>query len=162
MKETKNPNDQYSKDDPMINLSALLIQTSDTITQAIELELAQYNINFPQARILFALKQENRPVTIPEISEWVLRELNSVSTLINKMEKAGLVEKTSRPGDRKTYITLTEKGDELYNHITVKAHHLTFTVLAEDERKEFKASLKKLRDRARHLLGIDFKPPFLP
>jgi len=159
--EVKQKVDSKSSD-PFFKLFVLYILTGDTITNAAEIELAQYKINFPQARILFMLHQENRPVTIQELSQWVLRELNSVSTLINRMESAGLVKKTKIPGDKKAYITLTEKGADLFNsQITSKAPDMIFSSLTENERKDLEACLKKLLKKARNVLGMDFKPPFL-
>ena len=150
-------------DDILINLSVLLMQTSDTITKAIELELAQYNVNFPEARILFMLARENRDVNFHEMSEWVLRELNSISVLVTKMESKGLVKKIKKPGDKRTYVILTEKGADLFNNqITEKAQKMIFNALKDDERQQFERLLKTLRDRARNLLGMDYKPPFLP
>jgi DNA-binding MarR family transcriptional regulator len=148
-------------EDPFFNMFVLYITTGDAITNAAELELAQYGVNFPQARILFMLNRENRPVTIQELSQWVLRELNSVSILINKMETAGLVQKTRIPGDKKTYISLTDGGSELFNRITSKAPDMIFSALTDSERKELETYLKKLLKKARNLLGMDFKPPFL-
>jgi DNA-binding MarR family transcriptional regulator len=109
------------------------------------------------------LSREDRPLTIDEISNWSLREFNSVSTLINKMEKDGLIKKTKRNGDTKTYITLTKEGANLYNHeITERSIHLIFNSLSADERTQLHDLLKKVRDITRDILGIDFKPPFLP
>jgi DNA-binding MarR family transcriptional regulator len=155
---------QSSKvNDPFVILPFLLKQTSDTIINAIELELAGHNVSIPQARILYFLAKENRPVTILEISKWVFRELNSVTFIINKMEKEGLVSKFSQPGERKAYISLTEKGADLfYNHITENAQYLIFGVLTQAEREEFEANLIKLLRKAQNALGIDFKPSFLP
>jgi len=159
VKQTRPP----KVEDPFIILPFLLKQTSDTIINAIELELAQINVSIPQAHILFYLAREKRPVTLLEISHWVCRELNSVTVSINQMHKEGLVEKTNQPGDRKTYVTLTDKGTDLfYNHITENAQYFIFSVLTESERKEFEAYLRKLLRKARNALGIDFKPPFLP
>jgi len=154
--------DTSKSHDPFFNLFVLYILTGDTITNAAELELSQYQINFPQARILFMLDQKIRPVTLQELSQWVLRELNSVSTIINKMESAGLVKKSKVKGDKKTYVTLTAKGaDLLRNQITTKSQHMIFSALTEEERKDLETYLKKLLNKARNALGIDFKPPFL-
>ncbi len=79
------------------------------------------------------------------------------------MEKEGLVSKVNQPGKRKTYVSLTDKGADLfYNHITANAQYLIFGVLTQAEREEFEANLKKLLRKARSSLGMDFKPPFLP
>jgi len=77
------------------------------------------------------------------------------------MEAAGLVQKARKPGDKKTYISLTDKGLDLFDKITSKAPDMIFSTLTDSERKDLEAYLKKLLKQARNLLGMDFKPPFL-
>ena len=109
------------------------------------------------------LSREDRPLTIEELANWTLKEFNSVSTLIIRMEKNGLVKKIKKDGDLKTYILLTEKGSILYHHkVTERSIHLIFEKLSAAEKKRLEALLKKVRDTTRDLLGLDFKPPFLP
>ena len=84
------------KEDPDINLLIMLDQSSSVITTAVELELKHLRTTQPQIRILSMLSRENRPVTIDELSNWTFKEFNSVSTLINRMEKRGLVKKSKK------------------------------------------------------------------
>jgi hypothetical protein len=37
-----------------------------------------------------------------------------------------------------------------------------FFSLSEEEKRTLQANLKKLRTKARSLMGLDYKPPFLP
>ena len=151
------------KNDPDINLYILLDQTSSIITNAVELELKHLRLTQPQARVLTMLSRQGRPATIDELANWTLKEFNSVSTLINRMEKKGLVKKSKQSGDLKTYISLTEKGSELYHKkVTERSIHLTFEKLTSQEKIQLESILKKLRDTTRDLLGMDFRPPFLP
>lgn len=151
------------KNDPEINLYILLDQVDSVVTSAVELELKHLRLTQPQARVLTMLSRENKPVTIDELARWTLKEFNSVSTLINRMEKKGLVKKTKKPGDLKTYVALTEKGSDLYhNKVTERSIHSIFEKLTAQEKKHLESALKKLRDTARDLLGMDFRPPFLP
>jgi len=151
------------KNDPDINLYILLDQVSSIITSAVELELRHLRLTQPQVRILTMLSREDKPATIDELAKWTLKEFNSVSTLINRMGKKGLVKKTKQPGDSKTYVSLTEKGSHLYHHqVTERSIHLIFGKLTAQERKRLESTLKKLRDVTRDLLGLDFRPPFLP
>ncbi len=151
------------KNDPDINLYILLDQVDSIVTNAVELELKHLRMTQPQARVLAMLSREDKPVTIDELANWTLKEFNSVSTLINRMEKKGLVKKAKQPGDLKTYITLTEKGSELYhNQVTERSIHLIFDKLSSAEKKQLESSLKKVRDTTRDLLGMDYRPPFLP
>ena len=106
---------ERKKNDPDINLYILLDQVDGIVTNAVELELKHLRLSQPQARVLTMLSREREPATIEELANWTLKEFNSVSTLINRMEKKDLIKKLKKPGDLKTYITLTEKGSELYH-----------------------------------------------
>ena len=151
------------KNDPEINLYILLDQTRDLVTNAVELELKHLRMTQPQVKVLTMLSREDRPVTLDELANWTLKEFNSVSTLINRMEKKGLVRKIKKDGDLKTYIALTEKGSDLYHRqVTERSIHLIFNELSEEEKKQLKDLLMKVRNTTRELMGLDFKPPFLP
>ena len=133
------------------------------MTSAIELEIKHLKMTQPQVRVLTMLSRQNKPATLEELANWTLKEFNSVSTLINRMEKKGLVKKTKLNGDLKTYVTLTEKGSDLYHkQVTERSIHLIFDKLSSEEKKQLDSTLKKIRDTTRDLLGLDFKPPFLP
>lgn len=154
---------ERKKNDQDINLYILLDQVDSIITTAVELELKHLRISQPQARVLTMLSREGEPATIEELANWTLKEFNSVSTLINRMEKKDLIKKTKKPGDLKTYVTLTEKGSDLYHkQVTERSIHLIFEKLSSEEKSALSSMLKKLRDNTRDLLGKDYRPPFLP
>jgi DNA-binding MarR family transcriptional regulator len=151
------------KNDPEVNLYILLDQTDGIVTSAVELEIEHLKMTQPQVRVLTMLSRQDKPATLEELANWTLKEFNSVSTLINRMEKKGLVKKTKTNGDLKTYISLTEKGSDLYHkQVTERSIHLIFDKLSSQEKKQLDSTLKKIRDTTRDLLGLDFKPPFLP
>ena len=151
------------KNDPEINLYILLDQTNCIITNAVELEVKHLQMTQPQVRVLTMLSREDRPVTLEELANWTLKEFNSVSTLINRMEKKGLVKKIKKDGDLKTYITLTKKGSDLYHRqVTERSIHLIFDKLSKEEQKQLNSILKKVRDATRDILGLDYRPPFMP
>jgi DNA-binding MarR family transcriptional regulator len=149
--------------DQDINLYILLDQTDSIITNAIELEIKHLRITQPQVRVLTMLSREDRPVTIDELANWTLKEFNSVSTLINRMEKKGLIKKVKKAGELKTYVILTEKGSNLYHkQVTERSIHLIFDKLTSEEKQQLDLILKCLRDTTRDLMGLDYRPPFLP
>lgn len=151
------------KNDPEVNLYILLDQTDSIVTNAVELEIKHLKMTQPQVRVLTMLSREDKPATLEELANWTLKEFNSVSTLINRMEKKGLVKKIKKNGDLKTYIRLTEKGNQLYHkQVTERSIHLIFDKLTTEEKKQLDSILKKIRNKTRDLLGLDFKPPFLP
>jgi DNA-binding MarR family transcriptional regulator len=151
------------KNDPEINLYILLHQAGCIVSNAVELELKRCRTTQPQVRVLTMLSREDRPVTIDELANWCLKEFNSVSTLINRMEKKGLIKKGKKDGDLKTYVTLTEKGSILYHQeVTERSIHVIFNKLSAEEKTQLEAILKKVRDTTRDLLGLDFRSPILP
>lgn len=151
------------KEDPYINLLIMLDQTNSVISTAVELELKSFRITQPQVRILNMLSREDRPVTIDELVKWTFKEFNSVSTLINRMEKRGLIKKIKKQEDLKTYIIPTEKGSVLFHKkVTERSIHLIFGKLSVEEKTQLYNILKKVRDTTSNYLGLDFKPPFLP
>jgi DNA-binding MarR family transcriptional regulator len=151
------------KTDRETNLYILLDQVDSIVTNAVELELKHLRVTQPQVRILTILSRENRPLTLEDLANWTLKEFNSVSTLINRMEKKGLVKKTKKSGDLKTYVILAEKGSNLYHHsVTERSIHLIFDRLSKEEMKQFEDLLLKVREVTRDLLGLNYKPPFMP
>ena len=149
-------------DDPRIILYGLLDQTREAIFKAVELELGQYQMSAPQVKIMHMLAQGNGGMTLSELANGTVRELNSISTLIVRMQKKDLVKKVKEPGDDRTYVTLSDRGKDIYNNtITERSIYLIFDALSEEEKKEFAALLRKLQSKARALLGLDYKPPFL-
>jgi len=149
-------------DDPRISLYALLDQTRETIFKAVELELAQYNMTAPQVKMLHILTRNGGRTTLNELASGAIRELNSISTLIGRMQEKGLVEKVKSSSNERLYVTLTDKGKEIYeNTVTERSIFLIFDTLSEGEKKQLVSLLTNLQAKARDLLGYDYIPPFL-
>ena len=149
--------------DPEINLYIMFDQTRDLMSNAVELELKHLRITLAQVKVLTTLSREDKPITMDELAKLTAKEFNSVSTLINRMEKKGLVKKIKKEGDLKTYIAMTEKGSDLYyRQVTERSIHMILNKLSAEEKNQLYSILKKLRDTMRDILGLDFKPPFLP
>ena len=148
--------------DPRIKLHALLDSTRETIQKAIKMELAQYQMSQSQVKVMHMLAQSEEGLTPGQLSESAIRELNSITTLVNRMQKKGLVTKVKKDGDNKTYVVLTDKGLDIYNNtVTERSITLIFDTLSNEEKYQLTVLLSKLQTKARNLLGLDYKPPFL-
>jgi DNA-binding MarR family transcriptional regulator len=148
--------------DPRIKLHALLDSTRETIQKAVKMELAQYQMSQSQVKVMHMLAQSEEGLTPGQLSESAIRELNSITTLINRMQKKGLVTKVKKDGDQKTYVVLTDKGLDIYNNtVTERSITLIFDTLTYEEKSQLTSLLSKLQTKARNLLGLDYKPPFL-
>jgi len=148
--------------DPRIKLHALLDSTRETIQKAVKMELAQYQMSQSQVKVMHMLAQSEEGLTPGQLSESAIRELNSITTLVNRMQKKGLVTKIKKDGDHKTYVFLTDKGLDIYNNtVTERSIKLIFDTLSDEEKYQLTVLLSKLQTKARNLLGLDYKPPFL-
>jgi len=145
------------------NLWVLLHQVSDIIFNAREAELQEYNLPATQAEVLFVIKAIDDKTTPAQISRMIFRRPHSVSGIIDRMAKAGLV-KRAKDLDRKNLVrvTITEKGQQAYKQaLKRKSVQKIMSSLSEAERQKLKSLLETLRNKGLKELGIDPKklPP---
>lgn len=151
-----------SSEDRDYNLWVLLHQTRDATYNAREKELRQYGISPMEAAVLFIIQAIGDEATPAEISRWLFRKQHSVTALLVRMEKRGLVKKT-RDLARKNMVrvTITEKGTQAYsNSANRDSIHKTMSTLSEEEHRQLSASLLKVRDVALKEIKIDYELPF--
>ena len=97
--------------------------------------------------------------TIKGLCDIWLREPNSVSTLISRMQKQGLVTKTKYPRRKEYQIEITEKGRKIQNQITHDSIDGVFSILSEADIHKLSQYLKLLLIRARSMLGYNDNYP---
>jgi DNA-binding MarR family transcriptional regulator len=98
----------------------VLHQARDVIFLIRSRELGQYGITPVEAGTLLIIKniiKSKKNPTPGEIAKWTTKEPQAVSKNLSRMEKEGLITKTSGIGKKKNqvHISLTEKGEEIYN-----------------------------------------------
>lgn len=133
----------------------LLAQTRDVILEARENELRQYDITAWQAAVLFIIDATGGTVSPADIARWSLRKPNSVSGILDRMKKAGLIKK-ARDSRRKNMkaITITEKGYKvLKDSMKRESIHQIISCLTADQHQQLKAILETLRSRGFEVLG---------
>jgi len=131
-------------------LWVLLRQVRDTIFAAREVELRPYGTSPMHAAVLFVMQAIGSEAMPAEIARWLLRSPNTVSDLLDRMERAGLVARTRDP-DRKnvTRVTITEKGRQTYSDsMKLESVHRIMSCLSKEERQQLRSILQKLRDEA--------------
>ena len=80
-------NEEYIK--LLYELWVLLSETVDVVQKVRRKELQKYDISVEHARVLCAIEVIGDEATPTKISQLMLRELNSVSEIIGRMEKVG-------------------------------------------------------------------------
>ena len=157
MKDNSAPNQDFE-------LWVLFHQASGAAVKARENELRQFGLTWIQAGVLVMLKTSSEPPTPSQIARWVLREPHTISLLLDRMEKRGLIRKT-RDSLRKNVIRvlLTEKGEEAYGRVMeMKAINEILSCLSQKEKRSLRICSEKLRTKALAQLVIrrQWQPPF--
>lgn len=141
---------------------ALLHLTVSAILKARQKELYKYGISNMQAAILSLIQVIGDKATPAELSRWLFRAPHSVSNLVSRMEKKGLVKKVNDL-DRKNLVrvAITEKGQQVYDESgKMKSVNRIMSALSEEERQQLWSCLNKLWDGALEEQGIHWKIPF--
>lgn len=139
-------------------LWALLDATGFAISRLRELELAQFHLTIEQAAIMNLIRRMDRGITVKETKDATLRQQNSISILINRMARSGLISTRRRAGERESRIVMTEAGRTLLNEISTASLKTVFSVASSKEKRQLACSLRTLRERARSLLIPDMSP----
>ncbi|MGB0975445.1 MAG: MarR family winged helix-turn-helix transcriptional regulator [Prolixibacteraceae bacterium] len=90
---------------------------SRMITKLYQPLLDQYGITYPQYLVLMVL-WESSPLPVKEIGQKLYLNSNTLTPLLKRMENQDLIiRKRDTNDERKVFITLTEKANELQGEI---------------------------------------------
>lgn len=111
-------------------------------------ELANYAITPPQFALLAFLWRKDG-LSQTELSEMTEVDRTTIGGLIDRLEKAGLVQRRPNPADRRAYsVHLTEQGKALEKELTpiaLRVRERTAAGLAPGEYAKLCELLEKLR-----------------
>lgn len=137
-------------------------QTRDSLLKARDRELDQYGTTAMQAGIMVVLKKLGGTSTYSELARYLFRRPNTISTLLIRMEKRGLVKRVRSGGERSlTHVTLTKRGEKVYED-TLKMESINniMSCLSPDERRQLLDLMERVRDKALASLTPKFELPF--
>jgi DNA-binding MarR family transcriptional regulator len=147
----------YSPADEDFKLWRFLGHTSYAISRVREVELAGFGLTPEQAYVLDILSVRGGSTTMNDIMYMTLRQHHTISTLVDRMAKHGLVQKTRSATDGRKYtIVMTKKGRELFQRVTKESIVEAFSALSKEEKRELSALLKRLLTKAYKLNGKQF------
>jgi DNA-binding MarR family transcriptional regulator len=95
-----------------------VVHTANMIGAAGAAFFRRYDLTEAQFNVLFSLKYTNCDLTQSALSERLVVTRASVTSVLDKLEEKGLVERMSVPGNRRIYhVRLTSKGSKLIDEI---------------------------------------------
>lgn len=148
--------------DPVFSLWRILDHTRFMIARSREKELAEYGLTPEQSFVLDILQESNGSTTINQLVEITQRQHHSISTLIDRMTKQGLVNKRKGATDRRKYeVIITQKGKRLIQEMTRESVGVIFSSLSEADRAELKTYLVQVMRGAYQVLGKEPQQGFL-
>jgi MarR family transcriptional regulator, organic hydroperoxide resistance regulator len=153
---------QQIKADKDYTLLTSLLQVGDIFVKIRERELLQQNLSATSAQILFLVEAMGKDVTPAKISRMLLREPHSVSGILMRMEKQGLI-KRAKNMERKNLIrvTLTNKGEATLKQAMKKegVKHV-MDKISEEQRRQLKQTLAALKEAG--MKELNLSPKALP
>jgi DNA-binding MarR family transcriptional regulator len=142
-------------------LWGMLKHSTALISRARELELAQHKITMEQMSILHALLINGGSATIDEIVAFIVRQHNSVSTIVSRMSKLGLVKKEKLAHEKKFQVLITEKARKIVEAMPWRSIEMIFAGLSLNEKEQLATYLEKLVSTGHDILGHNHNLPFL-
>ena len=99
------------------NLSVILwrkvYQTYTRFKNAVDQTLSEYGLTMEQYLLLVTIKSYGSPMRITDIAGWLERSTNSISMLVDRMVKAGLLRRVRDRSDRRVVnVSLTSKAEK--------------------------------------------------
>ncbi len=151
-------------DEKEYDISILLSRVYHLLVMLRKLELSKYNILPVQSYILFIIKALGNETTPSKISEYVYQQRSTVSDILNRMVKQGLITKTKKSSWKKRVIvTLTSKGEKALTYSKDNEYlHKVLSLLTEDKKEQLESLLGIIHDKAMSELTITQKTNVRP
>jgi DNA-binding MarR family transcriptional regulator len=97
-----------------------LYQTYTLLKQCEDEIFEEHGLTTEQYAVLVSISYLGQPARITDIARWLDRSTNSISMIVDRMVKAGLVRRARDKGDRRVvYVSKTSKAESLFKPATV-------------------------------------------
>jgi DNA-binding MarR family transcriptional regulator len=132
----------------ILRLWLLLRRVGDALDLCQDLVYSKYGLTTEQSGVLAAIKSRGplRPVDLASILE---RSPNSMSMIVDRMVKAGLVRRTRDRKDRRTvFVSMTDKGREAVDPVVPAGWqfiHKILSPLSNDEQRALADMLETVK-----------------
>jgi MarR family transcriptional regulator, 2-MHQ and catechol-resistance regulon repressor len=114
-----------------------------------------HDLTEAQFNVLFALKYKTRPWTQSDLGRRLVVTRASVTSVLDKLEEKGLVERMEVAGNRRIYhVDLTKKGQALLEQVEPqyrKDIHTVMGGLGDEALRQLIKQLEQIREQVQHL-----------
>jgi DNA-binding MarR family transcriptional regulator len=155
--------DTHNKLDIEYDIWILLSRVYRMIANLRRMELSKHEILPVQAYILLVISKLDNDTSPTELCQYVYQQKNSVSDILNRMEKQGLIQKTETTnGKARIHIRLTKKGERVLKLSKEREYlHKVMSSLTPKQTIQLVSCLEILRDSAMDQFALNEKK-FVP
>lgn len=158
--------DQWRRERPDLDLSAMgllsrLWQACALLAPPVEEVFARHGLRRGEFDVLTALRRAGEPYTLipSELAETLMMSRAGMTNRVDRLEQAGLVERTLDPNDRRSFlIALTDKGRAIIDETMTEHAENLKGLVAGLSRRDYDALDAGLRTFLRELQR-KFNPP---
>jgi DNA-binding MarR family transcriptional regulator len=132
--------------------------TRFVIARLREMEIGRFGLTMEQAVVLQTISFNGGMMTTRSLEEAMLRQHHTISVIVNRMIKVGLLTKTRRTGENRDTILISRKGRVSLQSLSQLSIEMTFSALKNHEKERLTFYLRLLHDKSRALLGKPIEP----
>jgi MarR family multiple antibiotic resistance transcriptional regulator len=114
-----------------------ILMSFEVLARYLEVELRQYDATLIRFHIMSTLFTNGGEMTPSEIAESVFREKNSVTAVLNTLERQGVIRREPSADDRRSVkVVITDKGWKEANRLNPIAQELSREALSCMEKEK--------------------------
>ena len=118
----------------------------EVLERYLEVELRQHEATLIKFNIMSTLFKNGGEMTPSEIAESVFREKNSITSVINTLEREGVVRREPSTDDRRSVkVIITDKGWKKANRLSPIAQELSREALACIDKEQLEELVNNMR-----------------
>ena len=137
----------YEHAEVTLRLWRQLYQTYTLLKRCEDQIFEEHGLTTEQYSVLVSIAYVGQPARITDIARWLERSTNSISMIVDRMVKAGLVRRVRDKVDRRVvYVSKTSKADSLFRPATVESFENVQKILSGVPDKDRLALLNLLGD----------------
>lgn len=141
--------------DEYFALWVMIAQTKDGLLRARTRDYARFGISNERRAVLWCIQNNGGEATPVEIAHQLFRELHSVSEMLVRMEKEGLITREKASGKSRVVAKLTPRGSEVFGQsLHNETDRRIFSALTKKQRERLLSYLWKIRGQVLNELGI--------
>ena len=142
-------------EDPILKAFILFVQTADAILKYADAHFyRKAGLSVTKFVVLRILSTNGGTMKPSEIARWTLRERHNITTLVNRLERDGVVTTKRNDTDRRfVSVTLTDKGWKILRQVTPVARDIVNQAMlstTKDDAVLLEKLLRVLRQNAHH------------